>query len=77
MSSHTVVTMVYDSRGLIIFCVVLPSIERFLVHVCTLPQFVSSDHKPMIATFNEMVVNTNGYSPHSPVTDYQLSYVDP
>jgi len=58
MSSHIVVMTVYDSRELIIF-LCSSALDRRILSVCTLAQFVSSDHKPMIATFNDLVVNTS------------------
>ena len=39
--------------------------------VCTLPQFVSSDHKPLIVTFN-----TSGYSPVTQTNIYLTSTPD-
>ena len=51
-------------------------LDRRILSVCTLPQFVSSDHKPMIATFNDLVVNTNGYSPVTQMTSCPTSTPD-
>ena len=34
-----------------------------ILSVCTLPQFVSSDHKPFLITFNDLNVNTTVCSP--------------